>query len=120
MAGKNTSVFGIYSNYEQFEQGIDALRRADFRATDISVLHSENVGTKDLAHQKATKAPEGGSCAKDPAGPIRASRIRSPEMYQEIATAEKAASRYKPTCLSQFTQASCGSRRRVRPVAFNS
>ena len=30
-----------------------------FRATDISVLLPENEGTKDLAHQKATKAPEG-------------------------------------------------------------
>lgn len=55
----NTSVFGIYPTYEQLEQGIDALRRADFRATDISVLYPENVGTKDLAHQKATKSPEG-------------------------------------------------------------
>jgi hypothetical protein len=59
MAGKNTSVFGIYPTYEQFERGIDALRLAEFRATDISVLHPENVGTKDLAHQKASKAPEG-------------------------------------------------------------
>ena len=59
MAGKNTAVFGIYPTYERLEQGIDALRLADFRATDISVLYPENVGTKDLAHQKATKAPEG-------------------------------------------------------------
>jgi hypothetical protein len=59
MAGKNTAVFGIYPTYEQFERGIDALRLAEFRATDISVLHPENVGTKDLAHQKASKAPEG-------------------------------------------------------------
>jgi hypothetical protein len=61
MAGKNTAVFGIYPTYEQFEQGIAELRLADFRATDISVLHPENVGNKDFAHQMATKAPEGAS-----------------------------------------------------------
>jgi hypothetical protein len=59
VAGKNTAVFGIYPTYELFEQGIDALRLADFRSTDISVLYPENVGTKDLAHEKASKAPEG-------------------------------------------------------------
>jgi hypothetical protein len=61
MAGKNTAVFGIYPNYDALEQGIEALRLADFRATDISVLYPENVGTKDLGHEKASKAPEGAS-----------------------------------------------------------
>ena len=31
----------------------------DFRNTDISVLLPENEGTKDFAHEKQTKAPEG-------------------------------------------------------------
>jgi hypothetical protein len=61
VAGKNIAVFGIYPNYTALEQGIDALRVADFRATDISVLYPENVGSKDLGHEKATKAPEGAS-----------------------------------------------------------
>jgi hypothetical protein len=61
VAGKNIAVFGIYPDYAALEQGIDALRRADYRATDISVLYPENVGTKDLAHEKASKAPEGAS-----------------------------------------------------------
>ena len=56
---KNTAVFGIYRTRESVEQAVDALRNADFRNTDISVLFSENVGTKDFAHEKHTKIPEG-------------------------------------------------------------
>jgi hypothetical protein len=59
MAGKNTAVFGIYSTRELVEGAVDALREAGFRNTDVSVLFPENVGTKDFAHEKATKAPEG-------------------------------------------------------------
>jgi hypothetical protein len=59
MAGKNTAVFGIYPEYAGVENGVDALKAAGFRNTDISVLFPENVGTKDFAHKKETKAPEG-------------------------------------------------------------
>ena len=59
MAGKNTAVFGIYPTYASVETGVDALKQAGFRNTDISVLFPENVGTKDFAHEKNTKAPEG-------------------------------------------------------------
>ncbi|MGB8582094.1 MAG: quinol:electron acceptor oxidoreductase subunit ActD [Candidatus Sulfotelmatobacter sp.] len=59
MAGKNTAVFGIYPEYASVENGVDALKAAGFRNTDISVLFPENVGTKDFAHKKETKAPEG-------------------------------------------------------------
>lgn len=41
------------------ESGVDALKAAGFRNTDISVLFPENVGSKDFAHEKGTKAPEG-------------------------------------------------------------
>jgi hypothetical protein len=41
------------------ENGVDALRQAGFRSTDISVLFPDNRGTKDFAHEKNTKAPEG-------------------------------------------------------------
>src|SRR3954453_5296867 len=58
MAGKNTAVFGIYPSYSAVEHAVDALRTAGFRNTDISVLFPENVGTKDFAHEKGTKAPE--------------------------------------------------------------
>ena len=56
---KNIAVYAIYPNYQSVEVGVDALRSAGFRNTDISVLFSENVGSKDLAYAKATKAPEG-------------------------------------------------------------
>src|SRR6202163_2994736 len=59
MAGKNTAVFGIYPTYESVERAVDTLRDEGFRSTDISVLFPENVGTKDFAHEKGTKAPEG-------------------------------------------------------------
>jgi len=59
MAGKNTAVFGIYRNYVEVERGVDALKAAGFRNTDISVLFPESSGTKGFAHEKNTKAPEG-------------------------------------------------------------
>ena len=59
MAGKNTAAFGIYRTQAGAEQAVDALRQAGFRNTDISALLPENQGTKDFAHEKNTKAPEG-------------------------------------------------------------
>ena len=59
MAGKNTAVFGIYPNRTSVDNAVDALKAAEFRNTDISVLFPENSGTKDFAHEKNTKAPEG-------------------------------------------------------------
>jgi len=56
---KNIAVFGLYSTREGLEGGIDELRAAGFRPTDVSVLFPENVGNKDLAHERNTKAPEG-------------------------------------------------------------
>ena len=59
MAGKNTAVFGIYRDRAHVEAAVDTLVGAGFRAEDISVLLPSNVGTKDFAHEKNTKAPEG-------------------------------------------------------------
>lgn len=56
---KNTAVFGIYRDQMSVENAVDALRAQAFRNTDISVLFPENEGTKDFAHEKNTKAPEG-------------------------------------------------------------
>lgn len=58
MTGKNTAVFGIYQTRTHTESAVDALIDNGFRAEDISVLMSDNVGTKDFAHEKHTKAPE--------------------------------------------------------------
>src|SRR5271166_6301828 len=59
MAGKNTAAFGIYRNRAELERGVDELRAANFRSEDISVLFPDNVGSKEFAHEKHTKAPEG-------------------------------------------------------------
>jgi Protein of unknown function (DUF3341) len=55
---KNISVYGIFRTQDEVEYAIDVLRDSGFRAADISVLMPENVGNKDLATEKATKAPE--------------------------------------------------------------
>ncbi|MGO4883839.1 MAG: quinol:electron acceptor oxidoreductase subunit ActD [Bryobacteraceae bacterium] len=59
MADKNKAVFGIYPSRISVEEAVEALRAAGFRGTDISVLFQENQGSKDFAHEKNTKAPEG-------------------------------------------------------------
>jgi len=59
MASKNMAVFGIYSNRPNVEDGVETLKLAGFRNTDISVLFPNNSGSKDFAHEKSTKAPEG-------------------------------------------------------------
>lgn len=56
---KNTSVYGIVKNHAQLDAVISQMRTAGFRAADISVLHPENLGTKDLGIENSTKAPEG-------------------------------------------------------------
>jgi hypothetical protein len=59
MAGKNTAVFGIYRDRGHVEEAVDAFLNDGFRNEDISVLLPENMGTKDFAAEKHTKAPEG-------------------------------------------------------------
>ncbi len=59
MAGKNTAAFGIYPNRASVDRAVDTLKAENFRNTDISVLFPENEGSKEFAHEKNTKAPEG-------------------------------------------------------------
>ena len=54
-----TSAFGIYATREMAENAVDRLLAAGFGNDDISVLLQDNAGTKDFAHEKNTKAPEG-------------------------------------------------------------
>jgi hypothetical protein len=52
--------YGIYPDRASFEAAIEALRAANFRNSDISVvLPDRDRTTKDLAHEINTKAPEG-------------------------------------------------------------
>jgi hypothetical protein len=59
MAGKNTAVFGIYKSVPQAELAVDRMIAAGFSNNDISVLLPDNQSTKEFAHEKNTKAPEG-------------------------------------------------------------
>jgi uncharacterized protein YjbJ (UPF0337 family) len=58
MARSNTAVFGIYSTHAGIQSGTSALQGAGFRPTDIAALVPENQGSKDLAHEKHSKAPD--------------------------------------------------------------
>ncbi len=59
MAGKNTAVFGIYGSGEHAERAVDSLIAAGFASSAISVLLPDTHSTKEFAHHKDTKAPEG-------------------------------------------------------------
>jgi len=59
MAGSNTAVYAIFPRYSTVERAVDALKADGFRQADISVLFPNNETTKEFAHEKHTKAPEG-------------------------------------------------------------
>lgn len=54
-----TAVSGIATSYIQAERIVDALKATGFANTDISVLLPDQDGSRDFAHKKHTKAPEG-------------------------------------------------------------
>lgn len=56
---KNKSVLGIYATRNGVENAVQAFKDGGFSNTDISVLLPENLGSKEIATDKATKAPEG-------------------------------------------------------------
>src|ERR1700680_1957935 len=53
------SVFCIATSREQADQIVDQLKTANFSNNDISVLFPDKGTTRDFAHEKNTKAPEG-------------------------------------------------------------
>ena len=53
------SVFGIFSTRDELESAVDDLKLEGFRNSDISVLMQSKGETRDFAHEKNTKAPEG-------------------------------------------------------------
>src|SRR6202171_3764792 len=59
MAGKKTAVFGIYKSSAQAERAVDQIAAAGFSHNDISVLLPDTQSSKEFAHEKNTKAPEG-------------------------------------------------------------
>src|ERR1700677_3235270 len=53
------SVFCIATSRTQADQIVDQLKAGDFSNNDISVLFADKNTSRDFAHEKNTKAPEG-------------------------------------------------------------
>lgn len=70
MTSKNVAVFGIFASQAQAERAVDRLTTAGFSSANISVLLADSAGTKDFAHEKDTKAPEGATTGVTTGGAI--------------------------------------------------
>jgi hypothetical protein len=75
MTGKKTAVFGIYKTSAQAERAVDQI--VEFRTVaggfthdDISVLLPDIRSSKEFAHEKNTKAPEGTTTGATTGGAI--------------------------------------------------
>jgi hypothetical protein len=55
----NHAVYGIANTPQQANAIVDRLQTTGFLNDDISVLFPDKEGTRDFAHEKHTKAPEG-------------------------------------------------------------
>jgi hypothetical protein len=70
MENKKTAVFGIYASSSHAESAVDRLLAAGFSNSDISVLLQDDRSTRDFAHEKETKAPEGATAGVTAGGII--------------------------------------------------
>ena len=59
MGNTKTAVFGIYKSAALAEQAVDRIATAGFHSNDLSVLLADPESSKEFAHEKSTKAPEG-------------------------------------------------------------
>jgi hypothetical protein len=59
MENKKTVLFGIYTTVPAADSATDRLVRSGFSAGDVSALLPEDLGTRPIGTEKATKAPEG-------------------------------------------------------------
>lgn len=58
-SSKNIAVFGIYRTPDLAEHAVDHLLSLGFTNSAISILLQDDKSTRDFAHEKNTKAPEG-------------------------------------------------------------
>ena len=70
VAAKNRAVFGIYSSAEQAERAVNALIEDGFLSQDVSVLMPDQRSTREFAHHKETKAPEGATAGATAGGVV--------------------------------------------------
>ncbi len=53
------ATFGIFHTRSSVDRAVDMLKLGGFNTSDISVLMSDTTSTREFAHEKNTKAPEG-------------------------------------------------------------
>ena len=70
MSSKNMAVFGICPTGDQAERAVDRLIAAGFASSVISVLLPDTKSTREFAHHKDTKAPEGATVGVTAGGAI--------------------------------------------------
>ena len=66
----NKAVVGLVSSISQAEQVLVELERCGFSRNDVSVLLADKTGSRDFAHEKHTKAPEGATAGVGAGGAI--------------------------------------------------
>ena len=67
---KNNAVIGLVATQAQAETIVESLKASGFSNDDISALLPDKRGTKDFAHEKNTKAPEGAVAGASAGGTI--------------------------------------------------
>lgn len=70
MAAKNRSVFGIYTSADGAERAVNELINDGFMSQDVSVLMPDQRSTREFAHHKDTKAPEGATAGVTAGGVV--------------------------------------------------
>lgn len=70
MGSKNKAVFGIFSTQVEAERAVDLLIAGDFPSSSISVLLPDSRSTREFAHEKHTKAPEGSAAGATVGGVV--------------------------------------------------
>lgn len=64
------AVLGLVSTLAQADTIVGELQRAGFLTSDISALFPDKHGTRDFAHEKNTKAPEGATAGASAGGAL--------------------------------------------------
>jgi hypothetical protein len=70
MSPKNKAVFGIYTSADQAERAVNVLIDDGFPSQDVSVLMPDQRSTREFAHHKDTKAPEGATAGAAAGGAL--------------------------------------------------
>jgi hypothetical protein len=66
----NTAIYGIYQSPASAERAVEVLISAGFTNNDISVLMPDLDSTREFAHEKSTKAPEGAATGAATGGAV--------------------------------------------------